>query len=263
MAEAHISEASLYDDPAPGLLAGDGGISVSVDVGVKVRAEKLGKPGEEGAALIGQIVTSVGANLSEKYRIDVMNTLEFATRVANRARKDSKGLMSSKEWNDKFAGSITQIGWAQQYFREHEVKLDQSTLGNSFVDLVKKTILVDDGFTAEQKKTIVTALDKMIELQKHTRALDKVASDDKDVQFGVVAATETNGALAMRFIGFHFTASEDIKDVLLFKFNDTKIDISTTTLDLAGNQATIDRLRKTIENRMYGTSEDYILNVPI
>ncbi|KAF8896048.1 hypothetical protein BD779DRAFT_1667915 [Infundibulicybe gibba] len=255
----YISDATLHDHVALASLADASGISVSTTGAGKGGPEgHLGKEGQEAGATIGQTVVSIVAGLDGMNRRDVSNTLEFASRASNHVAKEN-----SQKWFTEYVGSISKLGWGKQAIKDRQVDLSQVTTGTSFADLIKDLINADNSFTDEQKKVIGLTLDSMMKQQSRRALFNSFNSGGKDSTFSVTAATVKNGALAMRLVGFYFSANQNVTDCLFFKINKTNITIRTQTTDVFANQGTIDANREKIEAKLHKAAGDYIDDTPL
>ncbi|KAF8896099.1 hypothetical protein BD779DRAFT_561777 [Infundibulicybe gibba] len=255
----YISNAILHDHVARASLADAGGISVSAaGTGGGGPEGHLGQAGQEAGATIGQSVVSIVAGLDGMNRRDVSNTLEFASRASNHVAQTN-----SQQWFTDYVDSISKLGWGKQAITDRQVDLSQVTTGTSFADLIKDLINADNSFTDEQKKVIGLTLDSLLKQQNRRALFNSFNSGGSDSTFSVTAATVKNGALALRMVGFYFSATQNVTDCLFFSINKTNITIRTQTTDVFANQGTIDANRASIEAKLHAATGDYINDTPL
>ncbi|KAI6039591.1 32 kDa-cell wall symbiosis regulated acidic polypeptide [Pisolithus marmoratus] len=223
---------------------------------VAERGRFLDEPAEHRSATIGPILVSLLPNLTRQNMIDVLNSIEFSSRIAT--KEVGPDDHTAAYWN-AFMRSISQIGWFKQQERWSSDFIDgQTTRAENFSDYVIEDVRNDPSYSSAEKDGILYTLN-MVRNDPELRAqFRKSTAGGTKGSYGVSAATVNNNTLTLRFSAFMFNCNVVVEDYLTSSIKNVKADVGKNNVDLAANQSIIDAVRKKVEEELSKAAQEFI-----
>ncbi|KAI6141303.1 symbiosis regulated acidic polypeptide SRAP32-2 [Pisolithus tinctorius] len=227
----------------------------------RFRIKPFGRSSGHEAAIIGGTLLSVLDNLTEQNRMDVANSLEYATHVA--LQKTTEDEDFEKFW-DEYMNCLFSIGWEKIQDEQANLSLDETTSDTGTVcDFVIDNIRNDPLYTEEEKDLVIQGLEIVRNQTSHREFFRRFTVRKSRGLLGVSTASVEDGVLKLRYSGFMFSCNAEVEDYFNTSTAHIEFVARKEIVEARADQGTIDRLRAQIEEELEQASGDYVSGISI
>ncbi|KAF8873992.1 hypothetical protein BD779DRAFT_1476750 [Infundibulicybe gibba] len=202
----------------------------------------LGQLGKEAAAIIGQSVVAVTADLTAVNRWNMLREFQMSREFQRGDSQNTFILLRSLDGPMRVPD------------------------GTVMADLVKDLLVqpVHD-LSEKEKKFIKLAVDSLVKEKNQREFFNSFIPNGKNIVFAVTIATIKDGVLTARAAAFECEATEEITDCLLFKINKTNINIKIRQyhVNFSVDQGVFDANRKMVEEKLQASPGKYVEEIPL
>lgn len=201
------------------------------------------------AAVVGNSVIAFSDGVSRQNQEDVMDSVLFATLVANKAFNAER---QTQDWYAKFNQTLTALGWTASHWSFSQYRATQSrfTLDEVGLQIVGSAIAataLPGPASAALLKIAADAVAALKEKKEPLRLFERQSKGHRGGNFRVAACSESpNGTANMVMGAVNFRVASSVTDVLFFEWKSAEVEIYKGEHSLALNTRVYSIVRNSV-----------------
>lgn len=213
------------------------------------------EPQPPSGAVVGNLVASFVDGVTGQNKQDVVDATLFAQLVANGKTNRAADPVG---WTTAYSASLERLAWIVPSFRF--VQLNSSAAQFSIEQAILH--ILRGVLTGDALETMRTAIDAVKALSTQDRRFviferNSHSGGAGNFQFDSVGQT-SGGQPQMTFSGYNFQSTDQVTNVLWFRFNNNSTSFRATRTTMLLNTAVYARVRDAVQNRLVTYVNDYV-----
>jgi hypothetical protein len=204
------------------------------------------------------IISFVGG-VSLQNRQDILDSTLLAQLAAGHLYPDPKDL---KQWYDKYAEVLRNIGWSIQQNEFSEIE----SSGSLFEMKTAILSMISAAFGGNYLAIVTKVLDALKELSDSDSkivAFEKNTHSSGKGTFQLAMVEEVDNAVALHMAGFIVSASSEVRRILFFSSKKEKATVSASTMACSLNTEVYATVRSTVKQKLGDKAQNYIAEIVI
>ncbi|MGE0131452.1 MAG: hypothetical protein AB7U82_25500 [Blastocatellales bacterium] len=204
-------------------------------------------------------LTSFVAGMGRRNKKDVLNSTLLAQLAANRRHDRER---DTENWYRWYRTVLENVGWVLQDFSFSRFSAGgtEFSVDEAIIDVLRAIATGDEMAVARETLQAVKNLSnndgRLVLFEQSSHSL-------RSGNFQIMAASETDGVVAMRIGTFYFTSSEDVTKLLWFRFTDSSATIYKGVQTIVLDEDVYSEVRDDVVDRLGDNAERFVKDLDI